>query len=258
MNVMPHDYYVDSHCHLYDTRGVPVDEVIDAAHGAGVRLMINVGCDASTTAAAIAIAAAHDGIFATAGLHPHDATDGVDTILPFVDDPHVVAIGEAGLDYFYEHSPRAVQRDAFAAQIALANDRGLPLVIHSRDAWADTFDVLSSTGVPERTIFHCFTGGPDEARTALALGAYLSFSGIVTFPGATELHDAARLCPAERMLAETDSPYLAPVPHRGRTNQPAYVTRVVERLAALRDEPSDLVRERTASTTLLAFPLVHP
>jgi TatD DNase family protein len=250
--------YIDSHCHLYDTRGVAVEDVIDAARLAGVLVMVNVGCDAATTRAAIEVASAYEGIFATAGLHPHDATDGVESIVPLLDDPHIVAIGEAGLDYYYEHSPRDVQREAFAAQIALAHERRLPLVIHSRDAWDDTFAVLADAGVPERTIFHCFTGGTAEARRALDLGAYVSFSGIVTFKTATELQDAARLCPPERMLAETDSPYLAPVPHRGRTNQPAYVTHVVEFLAGLRGEPVDRVRENTAQAALAAFPLVHP
>jgi TatD DNase family protein len=221
-------------------------------------VMIVVGCDAATTRAAIDIAAAHDDIFATAGLHPHDAIAGVDSIVPLVDDPHVVAVGEAGLDYHYDHSPRPVQRDAFAAQIALAHERRLPLVIHSREAWADTFDVLAAEGIPERTVFHCFTGGPDEARRALDLDAYLSFSGIVTFPSATDVQQAAQLCPAERMLAETDSPYLAPVTHRGRTNQPAYVAEVVTFLAALRGEDLATVRNSTAEAALAAFPRVQP
>lgn len=251
-------FLVDPHCHLYDTRGADLEAVIADARDAGVRVMVTVGCDAPTTEAAIGIAATHDGIFATAGLHPHDAIDGVDTIVPFIDDPHVVAVGECGLDYYYEHSPRAVQRDAFAAQITLAHDRRLPLVVHSRDAWEDTFDVLAAEGMPERTIFHCFTGGPDEARRALDLGAFLSFSGIVTFKTATELQDAARLCPAERMMAETDSPYLAPVPHRGRTNRPAYVAHVIEFLAGLRGEPVDQVRRTTTAAALAAFPRVHP
>ena len=131
-------------------------------------------------------------------------------------------MGECGLDYYYDHSPRDAQRTAFAAQIAIANERRLPLVIHTRDAWDDTFDVLATEGVPERVVFHCFTGGPDEAARALATGAFLSFSGIVTFKGATDVQAAAASCPLERMLVETDSPYLAPVPHRGR-DQPAGV-----------------------------------
>ena len=250
--------YTDSHCHLYDTRGVSVDEVIAAARAAGVTTMVNVGCDAATTEQAIAVAATHDDIFATAGLHPHEAKHGVDTILAYLDDPNVVAIGECGLDYFYDHSTRPEQRLAFAAQIQLAHERSLPLVIHTRDAWDETFDILKAEGTPERTIFHCFTGGPDEARQCLRRGAYLSFSGIVTFKSATDLHDAARLCPIERMLAETDSPYLAPVPHRGTTNRPAYVTHVVQTLADLRGAPLDEVRAATVANACLAFPGIRP
>jgi TatD DNase family protein len=250
--------YVDTHCHLYDTRGVPVDDVLAAARAAGVLTMINVGCDAATTATAIEIARSHDGIFATAGLHPHEARHGVDTITDFLDDPIVIAVGECGLDYYYEHSPRDAQREAFAAQIHLAHDRSLPLIIHTRDAWADTFDVLRAEGMPERTVFHCFTGGPEEARACLDLGAYLSFSGIVTFKAAADVQAAALLCPLDRMLAETDSPYLAPAPHRGRTNQPAYVTHVVKFLADLRGEPLEQVRTATVENACLAFPALRP
>lgn len=250
--------YVDTHCHLYDTRGVPVDEIVDAARGAGVTTMITVGCDAATTAAAIEAATRFDGVYATAGLHPHEARHGVATIVPFLDDPHVIAIGEAGLDYYYDHSPRDQQRAAFAAQIQLAHERRLPLIVHTRDAWADTFDVLTAEGTPERTVFHCFTGGPDEARQCLDLGGFLSFSGIVTFKTATDVQAAAGLCPADRLLAETDSPYLAPVPHRGRTNQPAFVVHVVQHLATLRTATVDDVRELTAANARLAFPALRP
>ena len=256
--------YIDTHCHLYDQRskdgtvGMTVDEIITAARAAGVTGMISVGCDAASTQQAIEVAAQYDGVFASAGLHPHEARFGVDTIVPFLDDPHVVAVGEAGLDYYYDHSPRDEQRIAFAAQIQLAHERKLPLIIHTRDAWDDTFDILRAEGTPERTIFHCFTGGPAEARLCLDMGAWLSFSGIVTFKTATELHEAARLCPAERMLAETDSPYLAPVPHRGRANQPAYVTHVVESLAALRGTTVEETRVTTVDNACLAFPGVHP
>ena len=256
--------YIDTHCHLYDQRskgdapGLTVDEIITAANAAGVTGMITVGCDAASTAQAIDVASRYTGIWASAGLHPHEAKHGVHTIVPFLDDPHVVAVGECGLDYYYDHSPRDQQRDAFAAQVQLAHERRLPLIIHTRDAWADTFDVLAAEGVPERTIFHCFTGGPAEARECLDLGAYLSFRGIATFKTATELHEAAQLCPAERLLAETDSPYLAPVPHRGRTNQPAFVTHVVEALAVLRGTTAEHVRSVTSANACLAFPGVRP
>lgn len=246
--------YVDTHCHLYDTRGVPMEDVIEAARAAGVTTMIDVGCDADTTARAIATASAHAGIHATAGLHPHESVHGIETILPFVDDPHVIAIGECGLDYYYDHSPRDAQRAVFAAQIQIAHERSLPLVIHTRDAWADTFDILAAEGTPAHTIFHCFTGGVDEARRCLDIGAHLSFSGIVTFKSSTDVQAAARMCPIDRLLAETDSPYLAPVPHRGRPNQPAFVTHVVRHLADLRDQPVGDVRDAIAANALVAFP----
>lgn len=250
---------IDSHCHLYDTRGADLGEVIDAARAAGVVQMVNVGCDAATTAAAIEIAAAHDDVFATAGLHPHEARHGIETILPFLDDPNVIAIGEAGLDHHYDHSPAEAQRTAFAAQIQLAHERGLPLVIHTREAWDETFDILAAEGTPERTIFHCFSGGPDEARRCLDLGAYLSFSGIVTFKTATDLQAAALLCPPDRRLFETDSPYLAPVPHRGRPNRPAFVTHVAEFVARLGDTPVEDVAAAAVAATRQAFPaLAHP
>ena len=246
--------YTDSHCHLWDTRGADIDAVLAAAREAGVDTMIDVGCDAATSAQALAHAAAHDGVYATVGLHPHEAVHGVQTIVKLLDDPHVIAVGECGLDYFYEHSPRDAQRTAFSAQIELANERDLPLVIHTRDAWDDTFDVLRATGVPEHVVFHCFTGGTDEVRRCLDLGAFVSFSGIVTFKTADDLRAAARLCPADRLLAETDSPYLAPVPHRGRTNQPAFVTHVVASLAEVRGDDLEVVRAATVESALRALP----
>ncbi len=157
-----------------------------------------------------------------------------------------MAVGETGLDYYYDHSPREVQQRVFAEQIQLANDHRLALVIHSRDAWDDTFAVLADAGVPERTVLHCFTGGPDEARRALDIGATLSFSGIVTFKGAPEVQAAAAICPLDRLLVETDSPYLAPIPHRGRPNRPAWVPHVGQFIADLRDMPvGDLARATT-------------
>ena len=249
--------YVDSHCHLYDKGGLTTAEIVAAANAAGVATMIDVGCDAASTAQAIERATLFPGVFASAGLHPHEAKHGVDTIVPFLDDPHVIAVGEAGLDYYYDHSPRDEQRVAFAAQIQLAHERDLPLIIHTRDAWSDTFDVLAAEGTPTRTIFHCFTGGAEEARRCLDLGAFLSFSGIVTFKNSTDVQDAARLCPDDRMLAETDSPYLAPVPHRGQPNRPAFVTHVVDRLAELRSSSVDEVRRLTTANAFAAFPALH-
>ena len=169
-----------------------------------------------------------------------------------------VAVGECGLDYHYDHSPRGVQREAFAAQVALANRLALPLVIHTREAWDDTFDILDAEGVPARTIFHCFTGGPDEARRCLDLGGHLSFSGIVTFPSADDLRAAATLCPLDRLLVETDSPYLAPVPLRGRRNEPANVAVVGAAVAEARGTTTENVAAATLSNARVAFRLPQP
>ena len=190
--------------------------------------MITVGCDRETSQAAIAAAAAHPEVWATVGLHPHDAVNGVDTIVDLIETPGVVAVGEAGLDYYYDHSPRDVQREAFAAQIQLAHAHRLPLVIHTRDAWDDTFDVLAAEGVPEHTIFHCFTGGPDEAHRCVDAGAHVSFSGIVTFKSATDLQHAATQLPADRILVETDADL-----------QPLAVAKLLRALVA--EEKPDLV-----------------
>jgi TatD DNase family protein len=239
---------------LYDTRGADLDEVIDAAHSAGVTTMINVGCDRATTIAAIDIAARYDTVWATVGLHPHEAQHGVDSIRDLFDGDKVVAVGECGLDYFYDHSPRHAQRAAFAEQIAIACERRLPLVIHTRDAWNDTFDVLTAEGIPEQIVFHCFTGGPSEAHRCIDLGGFVSFSGIVTFKTAADIQDAARWCPDDHLLIETDSPYLAPVPHRGTTNRPAHVAHVAEALAALRGVTVAQVAALTSDNARHAFP----
>jgi TatD DNase family protein len=251
--------FIDTHCHLDDER-IPGGDAaaIEAARAAGVVHMVCVGTDASRSAAALDIASRYDDVSATVGLHPHDAVEGIDSIVRLVDSPGVVAIGECGLDHHYDHSPREVQRAVFAAQVALANERDLPLVIHTREAWDETFDVLVGEGVPTRTIFHCFTGGPDEARRALDLGAYLSFSGIVSFPSAVELHEAARSCPSDRLLIETDSPYLAPVPHRGRPNHPALVVAVATALADLRGTSVDEIGAVTTQNAWLAIPGIAP
>ena len=247
--------WIDSHCHI-SYEGVGAD-AIAAARGAGVTRMITVGTNAEQSAAAVAVASAHEGVWATVGLHPHDAHEGVDTILPLLDERRdvVVAVGECGLDYHYDHSPRAEQRNAFAAQISAAHRLGLALVIHTREAWDDTFDVLSAEGVPARTVFHCFTGGPAEAKRALALGAHLSFSGIVTFKNADDVREAASLCPLDRLLVETDAPFLAPVPHRGQPNQPALVAVVGAAVAAARGVPPEVIEAATWDNSVTVFQL---
>jgi TatD DNase family protein len=251
--------WTDSHCHLHDP-GIPggVEVALAAARDAGVTRIITVGTDAETSAAAAGLAAAHAEVWATVGLHPHDARFGVDSVLSLLDRPRIVAVGECGLDYHYDHSPRDVQRQAFAAQIAVARERGLPLVIHTREAWADTFAILGGVERPEPLIFHCFTGGPEEARTCLDLGAYLSFAGIVSFKGASDVRAAAALCPLDRLLVETDAPYLAPVPHRGRPNQPAFLPAVGAALAAATQRDIEAVAAATARNASVAFRLPPP
>lgn len=256
--------WTDTHCHLDEDRyrgeggkdlGGTIG-VLENARAAKVSRFITVGCDAESSRAAIACASQFDDVWASVGLHPHEAVHGVDTIVDLISSPRVVAIGEAGLDYYYEHSARDEQKIAFAAQIQLAHQHQLPLIIHTRDAWDDTFDILRTEGVPEQTIFHCFTGGPDEARRCLDIGAFLSFSGIVTFKTAQDVAEAATLCPLDRLLVETDSPYLAPVPHRGRTNQPANVAVVGTHVADLKHiNPAEMARV-TTHNACIAFPLL--
>ena len=247
--------WADSHCHI-DYEGVGSSAISDA-RTAGVFRMITIGTDADSSAQAVATARDHPEVWATVGLHPHDAADGVSTIAAMLDppDPRVVGVGECGLDYYYEHSPRPEQRAAFAAQIALARDLDLALVVHTRDAWDDTFDVLSEVGVPSRWILHCFSGGETEARRGLDLGAYLSFSGIVTFKKADDVRFAAAICPVDRLLVETDSPYLSPVPHRGKPNRPAWVPLVGAAVADVRGVDVEVIEQATWDNTAAVFRL---
>ena len=192
-------------------------------------------------------------------MHPHDASrldDEWDDLVALArDGARVVAVGEAGFDLHYEHSPRAAQERAFAAQIALANELDRALVIHTREAWDETFRVLHDVGVPERTVFHCFTGGPVEVRRALDIGAYVSFSGIVSFNTAVDVREAAALVPSDALLVETDAPFLAPVPHRGKRNEPALLTAVGAALAAARTEPLADIALTTNRNATCAFAL---
>ncbi|HEX4216910.1 MAG TPA: TatD family hydrolase [Acidimicrobiales bacterium] len=279
--------WFDSHCHLQDEyleaassdgpsgglHATPLNAALARASQAGVTRLVCVGTDAVSSAQAVALArslgapgsaarAEDIEAWATVGLHPHDASEGVDAAAAVLDKALeaddrgpsvVVAVGECGLDYHYDHSPRDVQREAFAAQIELARGHGLALVIHTREAWDDTFDVLASTGVPERTVFHCFTGGPTEARRCLDMGASLSFSGIVTFKSAGDVREAAQLCPLDRLLVETDSPFLAPVPHRGSVNEPARVSLVGAAVAVAKGLTAEAVAEASTRCARAVF-----
>ena len=239
--------WADHHCHLPAPE--PAGAIVADARAAGVTVLVDVGTDVEDSRRAISVAAAYDGVWATAGVHPHEASGGIDELEALMGRPEVVAVGETGLDYHYDHSPRPAQRKVFAAQVELANRHGLPLVVHSRSAWDDTLAVLDNEGVPPRTVMHCFTGGPDEAEECLRRGAVLSFSGIVTFPKASEVRDAARKCPLDRLMVETDSPYLAPVPHRGKKNRPALVAVVGAAVADAKGLDVAKVEESTWATT---------
>jgi TatD DNase family protein len=246
--------WADSHCHL-QYEGITADALARAAE-AGVGRIICVGTDAPQSEKAIQVARDHpDTVWATVGLHPHDAKNGVEGIVALLGAPEIVGIGECGLDYHYDHSPREIQREAFAAQIGLAKEHRLALVIHTREAWDDTFAILRAEGVPERTVFHCFTGGPTEARLCLDLGASLSFSGIVTFKTAGDVREAAAMAPLGRVLVETDAPYLTPVPHRGTPNGPAFVALVGAAVAAARGVTVEEVEAATWANTARLFGL---
>jgi TatD DNase family protein len=257
--------WTDSHCHLQweperpDREAADPDGDVARATEAGVARFVCVGTDLATSRAALALAERHPNVYATVGLHPHDASrldDEWDALVALArSSARVVAIGEAGFDLHYEHSPRAEQERAFAAQIALAHELDRALVIHTREAWDDTFRVLDDVGVPARTVFHCFTGGVREAQRAIAIGAWLSFSGIVSFNSASDVREAAALVPRDALLVETDAPFLAPVPHRGKRNQPALLPVVGAALAAARGESVANVADATNTNATRVFAL---
>jgi TatD DNase family protein len=264
--------WTDTHCHVqasYLKDETDEGAVFRRATAAAVGRIVCVGTDEVASAEAVELArkrsqsGATPLTWATIGLHPHDAKRGLAPVERLLEENvsadrgpgAVVAVGECGLDYFYEYSPRDTQRVVFAEQIALAKRFDLALVVHTRDAWDETVDVLTAEGTPDRTVIHCFTGGPTEARRMLDLGACLSFSGIVTFKNADETREAARLCPADRLLVETDAPFLAPVPHRGHPNEPAFVALVGAAVAQLRNADELELAESTSlnATRLFRF-----
>ncbi len=255
--------WVDSHCHLgYDGTDEDPETAIAEARAAGVEALICVGTDLESSRRAVELAGRHPEVRATVGLHPHDAShlgeqwDALEALAR--DHADVVAgIGEGGFDLFYAHSTRDEQEVAFRAQVQLAHQLDRALVIHSRDAWDDTFSVLTEVGAPARTVFHCFTGGPDEAQRALDLGAHLSFSGIVSFKNAADVRAAAAIAPLDRVLVETDAPFLAPVPHRGKPNRPAWVVEVGVALAAAMGRPVDEVAAATGRNARRVFGLAR-
>lgn len=230
---------VDSHCHLDGHKfDADRDEVIQRAIDAGVTRMLAIGTGDGPPdlEVAIRLAEKYACIWATAGVHPHDAAKWKEDCAPILRDrmrhPRVVGLGEIGLDYHYDFSPRDQQRRVFIEQLQIASEASKPIVIHTREAWPDTFEILKDHWQGPG-VMHCFSGGPAEAERSLEIGFTISYSGIVTYPKALEIREAALLTPLDRMLVETDAPYLAPVPHRGKRNEPAYVAKTAAFVANL-------------------------
>ncbi|MBU6166341.1 MAG: TatD family hydrolase [Alphaproteobacteria bacterium] len=246
---------IDSHCHLnYATLGEDVPGVLARARSAGVGGFLAISCRMSEWDGVIAIADAHAGVWASVGIHPHEADEhpdtDADTLIAATAHPRVIGIGETGLDYYYDKSDRGRQQASFRSHIMAARATGLPLIVHTRDAEADTLALLKEAGEGTLTgVIHCFTASQAFAEEALALGFYISLSGIVTFRNARDLQATARTIPANRLLVETDAPYLAPVPMRGKTCEPAFVAHTARFLADLRGEPL----ETLAATTTANF-----
>ena len=235
------DMLIDSHCHLdFPDFAAELDAVVERARNAGIARLVTISTRVARHDAVQAIAERFDDVYCSVGTHPHYAHEELDVsaadLVARTRHPKVVAIGEAGLDYHYDNSPRDAQERGFRTHIAAARASGLPLVIHSRSADADTARILEEEmgqgAFP--AVLHCFTGGPDLARRAIALGHFISFTGILTFKNSAELRAIAASLPADRILVETDAPYLAPLPYRGKRNEPAYVVEVAKLLAGLR------------------------
>jgi TatD DNase family protein len=249
---------VDAHCHLGDPAfDADRDAVLDRARGAGLSHIVVIGESVAGSERAVALARATRGLSATAGVHPHDAkswsAESAGRVRELLATPEVVAVGETGLDYHYDHSPRDAQRRAFDAQLALACELGKPVVVHAREADADIAAALRALGSrPPEVVLHSFSSGDEVWEAGMAMGAYFSFSGMITFKNWNQTGRLAG-CPSDRLLIETDAPYLAPVPHRGRRNEPAFVREVAERAAALRAEPGEAVAERTAANARRCF-----
>jgi TatD DNase family protein len=257
---------IDSHAHL-DAPQFDDDRaaMLRRAAEAGVRAVVNVGYNPATWTTTLALTEAHPGFFACLGFHPNDAADWNGTIIPELvrlhRHPKVVAVGETGLDYYREHAAPAQQRTAFLAQLALARSLAKPVVIHHREAHDDLLAILRADVAahgPLRGVLHAFNGDPDFADDLLALGLFLGIGGPVTFKNATDLHAAVRAAPLDRIVIETDSPYLAPHPYRGKRNESAHVALVAERIATLKEIAPDAVADATTRNAEMLFGFTHP
>src|SRR5215813_13924146 len=251
---------IDSHCHLnYEGLAERQDEVLENARERGVTGFLNISTRQREWDDVIGVAVNNADVWASVGVHPHEADAhpdlGAAALVEAASHPRVIAIGECGLDYFYDKSDRAAQRARFQAHIEAARQTGLPLVVHTREAEADTAEILA-TAVREggvTGVLHCFTGSADLARKGLDLGFYVSLSGIVTFKNAADLQETAKWLPADRMLVETDSPFLAPVPHRGQKCEPAFVADTARFVAELRGEDPEQLAEATTANFFKLF-----
>lgn len=249
--------FTDSHCHLTMSNA---EANLAAARSAGVRGFVVPGTKLEDAPQAVAIAQQHDDVWAAVGFHPHDAKDCDDAAFAEIErlarEPRVVAIGECGLDYHYDYSPRDTQRAVFERHIELARQLDKPIIIHNRESTEDMVEILSRANV--RGILHSYTESLDVAKRLVDLGYFISFSGIVTFKSADSLREAARGLPHDRVLIETDTPYLAPVPYRGRDNEPAYVVAIAQLLAKLWDVPVERVAEQTTANFERVFSVKLP
>jgi TatD DNase family protein len=251
---------IDSHCHLdFPVLASERDALLARAGAAGVELMVTISTRVRSFDELRAIVEVHDKVFCSVGTHPHHAAEEpdvtADELVVLARHPKVVAIGEAGLDYHYDNSPREAQEKGFRTHIAAARATGLPLVIHARDADADVARILEEEMARGAFSFvlHCFTGGPELARRGIALGGFVSFSGVLTFKNSGALRDIAQQVPLDRLLVETDAPYLAPEPLRGRTNEPANVVHTAARLAAVREISVDKMARVTTENFFRLF-----
>jgi TatD DNase family protein len=257
---------VDTHCHLADAKfRDDVEAVIERATAAGVSQLISVGAIGAieNDRLTVEIAERHENIFAAVGVHPHDAKDcspeRIDQLRALAGSKKVVAIGESGLDFHYMHSPREAQEASLRAHLLLARELDLPIVIHCRDAEDRMVEIVREVGIPTRGgVIHCFTGNADAAREFIALGFCISFSGIVTFKKSAPIREAAAIVPDERVMVETDAPYLAPEPYRGKRNEPAFVQRTLEVVANLRGVDAATLGARVIANAARLFRLPSP
>lgn len=256
---------VDSHCHLnYKGLVEQQADVLERARACGVTAMLNISTREREWDEVIALADHENDVWASVGIHPHEADGhtGVDAakLIAKAEHPRVIGIGETGLDYYYDHSDRTQQRASFREHIQAARETGLPIIVHTRDAEDDTAHILSEEmAIGSYTgVIHCFTASAGFARIALDLGFYISLSGIVTFKNATELQDVAKWLPGDRILVETDAPFLAPVPHRGRTGEPGFVADTARFVAKLRGEGEDALAAQTTENFYRLFSKAAP